>query len=388
MSVQDFDFRAIVPPDAEDDFPRPGRALETLPGPLELPEIVYGAGSFSNSYNTDDHLQSEIPVRTIRLALRYGIRAFDTSAYYGPSEIVLGRTLEALRDEFPRSSYKLMTKCGRYGMSNFDYSPQTIRESVLRSLERLKTDYLDVVYLHDVEFIGESVVPQATGNVVSALGEEAEAYGLNPGNEGKIKGDGDRKILAAFAELRKLKAEGLVRQIGITGYPLPTLLRLALLILHNPPHEPIDALLSYSHLCLQNSNFSLFLDQFKERAKIQTVVAASPLNMGLLTRKVPAWHPAPLALRQAVEQSQDGWEGDFANLALGYSMSRVGKGEVGRDVPLAIGFSNPGEVHETMRVWREIKDADGNDEKRKAGEERTKEIIEKAGYLDWSWASP
>jgi D-arabinose 1-dehydrogenase len=38
----------------------------------------------------------------------YGIRAFDTSAYYGPSEIVLGRTLEALRDEFPRSSYKLV----------------------------------------------------------------------------------------------------------------------------------------------------------------------------------------------------------------------------------------------------------------------------------------
>jgi hypothetical protein len=40
--------------------------------------------------------------------LRYGIRAFDTSAYYGPSEIVLGGVLKALKDEFPRESYKLV----------------------------------------------------------------------------------------------------------------------------------------------------------------------------------------------------------------------------------------------------------------------------------------
>jgi D-arabinose 1-dehydrogenase len=110
-----------------------------------------------------------------------------------------------------------MTKCGRYGMSTFDYSPKTIRESVLRSLERLKTDYLDVVYLHDVEFVAEFLAPGATGNAVGALGEEAEAYGLKAGDEGKAAGEGDQRVLAAFAELRKLKAEGLIRQIGITG---------------------------------------------------------------------------------------------------------------------------------------------------------------------------
>ena len=41
-------------------------------------------------------------------SFRYGIRAFDTSAYYGPSEIVLGNILESLREEFPRSSYQLV----------------------------------------------------------------------------------------------------------------------------------------------------------------------------------------------------------------------------------------------------------------------------------------
>jgi len=42
------------------------------------------------------------------LSVRYGIRAFDTSAYYGPSEIVLGNILQSLRAEFPRSSYQLV----------------------------------------------------------------------------------------------------------------------------------------------------------------------------------------------------------------------------------------------------------------------------------------
>ena len=112
-----------------------------------------------------------------------------------------------------------MTKCGRYGASTFDYSPKTIRETVKRSLERLKTNYLDVVYLHDVEFVCEQVAPRPTGNVSAALSEEAESFGLAPGNEGKIRGEGDQKVLDAFYELRKLKEEGLVKQIGITGIP-------------------------------------------------------------------------------------------------------------------------------------------------------------------------
>lgn len=39
---------------------------------------------------------------------RYGIRAFDTAAFYGPSEIILGTALKALENEFPRSSYQIV----------------------------------------------------------------------------------------------------------------------------------------------------------------------------------------------------------------------------------------------------------------------------------------
>ncbi|KAG2013460.1 D-arabinose dehydrogenase [Coprinopsis cinerea AmutBmut pab1-1] len=385
MALQHYQYKAIVAPDTEEDYPVPGRPLDTLDGPLQLPAIIYGAGSFSKQYNADDHISSNIPLRTVRLALRYGIRAFDTSVYYGPSEIVLGSILEALRDEFPRSTYRLMTKCGRYGLSDFDYDPNTIRQSVKRSLERLKTSYLDVVYLHDVEFVCDPVAPQPSGNVASSLLEDAGVYGLAPGDEGKIRGDGDRKVLSAFAELQKLKDEGLVKQIGITGYPLPTLLRLALLILHNPPYKPIDILLSYSHLCLQNTNFIEFVDQFKQRAKIATVLAASPLSMGLLTSRIPDWHPAPPQLRQAVREAIEESGGDLPNLALGYSISRTGT-ENG-SVPLVLGVSTPAEVHEAIRVWREIRDG-GSSAEREAREGRVRKVFERAGYLDWSWPSP
>jgi hypothetical protein len=40
-------------------------------GPLSLPPLVYGAGSFSNQYNADSHIISDFPLRTVRLALRY-----------------------------------------------------------------------------------------------------------------------------------------------------------------------------------------------------------------------------------------------------------------------------------------------------------------------------
>jgi hypothetical protein len=42
------------------------------------------------------------------LLLRYGINAFDTSPYYGNSEITLGAILGALAKEHPRSSYSLV----------------------------------------------------------------------------------------------------------------------------------------------------------------------------------------------------------------------------------------------------------------------------------------
>ena len=112
-----------------------------------------------------------------------------------------------------------MTKCGRYGLApeEFDYSPSTIRRSVERSLRRLGTTYLDVVYLHDIEMVAEEVIPKRDGDHSTALGDDREAYGLAVGQEAKVWGEGDRKVLEAYGELKRMKEEGLVKNIGITG---------------------------------------------------------------------------------------------------------------------------------------------------------------------------
>lgn len=112
-----------------------------------------------------------------------------------------------------------MTKCGRFGpkAEDFDYSPRAIRACVKRSLERFHTNYLDAVYLHDVEFVCASVQPRTSGNHIDALSSENGEYGLLEGHEANIRGSGDQIILDAIAELRKMKEEGIVKNIGITG---------------------------------------------------------------------------------------------------------------------------------------------------------------------------
>jgi aryl-alcohol dehydrogenase-like predicted oxidoreductase len=81
----------------------------------------------------------------------------------------------------------------------------------------MHTEYLDAVYLHDVEFVCTPVGPNELGDKIVALNEEMEVYGLAKGDEGKIWGEGDHRILEAVVELRKMQEEGLIRHIGITG---------------------------------------------------------------------------------------------------------------------------------------------------------------------------
>ena len=168
---------------------------------------------------------------------------------------------------------------------------------------------------------------------------------------------------------------------------MPTLLRIALLVRHNPPYKPLDIILSYSHLSLQNDALKAFSQLFYERAKVQQVIAASPLSMGLLTTAPPPWHPAPKDL-QLIANKEAGrvsasWAGGLPNLALGYAMRH----SIDVGMPLAVGFSTLREVHESVRVWREVQArVDGENRKRK--EEEVVKVFDRAGYKDYSWSSP
>jgi len=376
--------------DGEKDQPALQQVKDKL-GRFQIPPLVFGAATLSHHYNdVDSFLQSDIPLRVVRLALRYGITAFDTSPYYGSSEVVLGQILKALEPEFPRSTYMLMTKCGRYGLqkSEFDYSPETIRASVSRSLERLNTDYLDVVYLHDTEFVASPVYPEdRSGNPQDALSKSSSIWGLDPASRNQVNGDGDQIILDALAELFRMKKEGIVKAVGITGYSIPILLRLASLVAAQPHLEPIDTILTFCHMTLQNSSLQAFLPLFKEWGQVSQVIAASPLSMGLLTPTPPSWHPAPEILRQVSKEVDELCKSQGTSLpavALHYAL-HTSQDEGDGKIPVVIGLSSLHEVHELMTAFQNPGEGA---EKLKALHQRIRTMYRNSGYENWSWASP
>lgn len=151
----------------------------------------YALALQGTDYNSLDTLTSVTPEETLRLAFRYGVTAVDTSPYYTYSEQVLGRAFDAIKDEFPRASYQIITKTGRFGPSKsagFDYSPERIRQSVQNSLELMKTSYLDGLYMHDVEFVAEHA-------------GDAAAAGWKVGPNGELRcGALERDELETFSE--------------------------------------------------------------------------------------------------------------------------------------------------------------------------------------------
>jgi D-arabinose 1-dehydrogenase len=299
-----------------------------------LPPLICGTATFNSQFNLDPYALPTSQI--IARALDLGVRAFDTSPYYGPSEQLLGKALSVphVREHHPRSSYFLITKCGRIGGSEFDYSPEWVRYSVQRSLQRLHTHYLDVVYCHDVEFVTPA------------------------------------EVLVGVQELRRIRdATGTIKYVGISGYPVPLLCELAELVLRETG-EPLDIVQSYANFTLQNTTLQeIGVDRLR-KAGVSVVPNASVLGMGLLrSQGVPIggggdFHPAPRELRRAVMDAARCAEAAGERLEVvairwGLEMwTRVGAtvgglGEIGVSV---MGVSNLRELEETMKVWNSVLD--------------------------------
>jgi len=116
--------------------------------------------------------------RLLDTASQLGINLLDTAPAYGSSEARLGELLRGRRER-----WVLCTKVGEEfadGRSQFDFSAAHTRASVLRSLQRLGTEVLDVVLIH------------SDGDDLARL-------------------DGP-----AFATLQEMKEQGLIRAVGIS----------------------------------------------------------------------------------------------------------------------------------------------------------------------------
>jgi aryl-alcohol dehydrogenase-like predicted oxidoreductase len=101
--------------------------------------------------------------RLLNGVLDLGVNLIDTAPAYGTSEERIGRLLAGRRAEFVIS-----TKVGESfdeGQSSYDFSTAAVAASIERSLRRLRTDVLDLVFVHahggDVQILEETDVVAA-----------------------------------------------------------------------------------------------------------------------------------------------------------------------------------------------------------------------------------
>ena len=115
-------------------------------GPFEVAALGLGCMNLSHGYGTPP--PEEAAQALLRGALDLGIAFFDTAALYGfgANEELIGRTLGA-----DRSKFVLASKCGLHGVDGkrvVDGRPETLKWSCEQSLKRLRTDRIDLFYLH------------------------------------------------------------------------------------------------------------------------------------------------------------------------------------------------------------------------------------------------
>ncbi|WP_166243078.1 aldo/keto reductase [Paenibacillus turpanensis] len=216
---------------------------------LKVSVLSFGASSLGSVFHPIDEKEG---IRAVHEAFINGINYFDVSPYYGllKAEHVLGQALL----EIPREQIILSTKAGRYGQDHFDFSYERIIRSVEESMKRLNTDYIDILYLHDIEF-----------------------------------GHMDQVINEGIPALHDLKRQGKIRFAGVSGLPLQVF-RTVL------SHEHVDVILSYCHYCLNDDSLLELLPLVQEKGV--GLVNASPLSMGLLSgNEPPEWHPAAPVIR-------------------------------------------------------------------------------------------
>ena len=292
-----------------------------------LPPLILGGAGFS--YQTHPDPES-LPVRdVIKQAFDQGIRAIDTSPFYEPSEQLLGAALSQpeITDHYSRSDYILMTKVGRIKADQFDYSPSWVQQSVNRSLQRLRTSYLDVVFCHDIEFVT------------------------------------DEDTLGAIGELLSFVRQGKVRYIGLSSYRIDILSRRAALV-RERYGRPLDVVQNWAQMTLQNSRLELEGLKAFEDEGVSCVCNASPLAIGLLrSGGVPQgrqgdFHPAPQGLRKAAKDVAEYMTArgeSLAALSLRYALWRAQEASHGSfRVCTITGISTISDLTENVETARKI----------------------------------
>ena len=218
---------------------------------LDVSKLGFGTAPLGERFGP---VEEAAAIAVVHEALDLGVTFFDTAASYGSAEERLGKALVGRRDEVV-----VGTKAGRYGFDDFDFSPAGLRRNAEHSLRLLKTDYVDILQLHNIEFIP-----------------------LGP------------LLDDSYAELAAMRDEGLCRYIGMTGYPAARM-NAAM------TQTEIDVCLTYAHATLLDDTLQREIAPVAAARGVGLINSAA-VSLGLLTpggSNIQTTHPATAVIREA-----------------------------------------------------------------------------------------
>ena len=194
---------------------------------IEVSEIGLGTWAFGN--NVYGGVSEEEGIKTIHTAMDNGVTLFDTAPQYGTSvqdgvaEIVLGKALKGKRDKVV-----VQSKFGR-NLTIENGAPQfykkRIIESVEESLQRLQTDYLDVLFFHSPFFEGEihDDVWEGVEQVVKAgkvrfMGHSISEFGTTQHMARRWAAEDKIDVIQVVISLMNRESEQLIKDLS--EYPI------------------------------------------------------------------------------------------------------------------------------------------------------------------------
>ncbi|MBN3582980.1 aldo/keto reductase [Algoriphagus aestuarii] len=212
---------------------------------MDVSILGFGASPLGNVF---DKCSQQDADETVHFAIDHGVNFFDVSPFYGLTlaEERLGKSLAG-----KRKNIFLATKCGRYDLQEFDFSRERIFKSIDESLSRLKTEYVDLFQLHDIEFVDKKLI-----------------------------------IEEAIPAIQEIKKRGKARFIGITGLPVRYLAQIA-------REVELDTVLSWAHYNLLEDEINDELVPLSKEKGFGLMNAAPLMQRILSDAPLPEWHRSP-----------------------------------------------------------------------------------------------
>ena len=187
-----------------------------------MQEVIYGCMGLGGSWTDEPHGSHHVDqaAAAVQAALDTGITLFDHADIYrsGKSEAVFGEVMAATPGL--RERIRLQTKCGirlneRGLQTHYDLSRDAILERVNGSLERLRTDYVDILLLHRPDPLAD---PAEMASAVGQLMDEGKVRQLGVSNmsAAQIEALQDRleaPVVANQLEMSLLKRAWLESQV-------------------------------------------------------------------------------------------------------------------------------------------------------------------------------